>query len=229
MIDTQKTKAKKRNRATTTQRIVDALEQVLVEKGLDGVGVNAVAEKASVSKVLIYRYFGGIDGLLDYYVRMGRLFPHYSAAFLNQIRPLYQGEQARLWSNQSLQLFRQFRASKAAREVLKATVMEHDPLADVISKAQNDELAGMVSQLAFLKGGDPEATSAVVLGALSYLTLLAQNNRPMIGIDLRSEEGWKRIENAIEQIYGALNRQTPETPAASPAATVQPEWAGQWA
>ena len=42
---------RKRNRVLTTQRIVDALEQVLSEKGLDGVGINAVAEKAGVSKV----------------------------------------------------------------------------------------------------------------------------------------------------------------------------------
>ena len=67
----------KRNRAKTTQRIVDALEEVLAERGLEGVGVNRIAEKANVSKVLIYRYFGGIEGLLDYYVKMGKAFSRF--------------------------------------------------------------------------------------------------------------------------------------------------------
>src|SRR3978361_1359414 len=102
----------KRNRAATTQRIVDALEQILEEKGLDGLGVNLLAERAGVSKVLIYRYFGGIEGLLEYYVKMGRLYPSYTAAFLTQTQPVQSADLAPIWSGQALQLFRQFRASR---------------------------------------------------------------------------------------------------------------------
>lgn len=214
----------KRNRATTTQHIIEALEQVLTEKGLDGVGIHAVAERAGVSKVLIYRYFGNLEGLVDYYVRMGRLFPHYTPAFLNQLRPLSRGDMARLWSKQSIQLFRRFRSSRAAREVLKATVTERDALARVVSKAQDEELVELVHQLSFVEEGDSEATSAVVIGALSYLTLLAQNNRPMIGIDLRSEDGWKRIEKAVEVICKALSMQAGELPANQVSIQVADEW-----
>lgn len=216
---------RKRNRTITTEHIIDALEQVLNEKGLDTVGINAVAERAGVSKVLIYRYFGSLEGLLDYYVRVGRLFPHYAPAFLDQIRPLTQGERARLWSKQSTQLFRQFRASKAAREILRATVTENDPLATVISKAQDEELVGLVGQLTFLEGADSKAVSAVVLGALSYLTLLAQSNRPMIGIDLRSEAGWKRIEKAVELICRGLSIQAEESPDIRAITQGTDEWA----
>lgn len=216
---------RKRNRATTTEHIINALEQVLTEKGLNTVGINAVAERAGVSKVLIYRYFGSLEGLLDYYVRVGRLFPHYAPAFLDQIRPLSHGERARLWSKQSTQLFRQFRASKVAREILKATVTENDALAKVVSKAQDEELAELVSQLTFLEGGDSKAFSAVVLGALSYLTLLAQSNRPMIGIDLRSEAGWKRIEKAVELICKGLSIQADESPDIRAVIRVTDEWA----
>lgn len=215
---------RKRDRVSTTRRIVDALEQVLLEKGLDGVAVNAVAEKAGVSKVLIYRYFGGIDGLMSHYVHAGGLFPHYTPTILAQIRLLYQDEMDRLWSNQSLHLFRQFRASRAARELLKATVVEHDPLADAISKAQDEEMAEMVHQFAFAQGTDSEATSAVILGALSYLTLLAQNNRSMIGINLRSEDGWQRIEHAIEQIYHALCVQIQKPDPTQLTTEVEDEW-----
>lgn len=196
----------KRNRAATTQRIIDALEQVMAERGLDGVDINRVAQKAGVSKVLIYRYFGGVEGLLDHYVRMGRLFPHYTPALLDQIRPLQPRDLGSVWSSQALQLFRQFRGSRAAREVLKASVMEHDSLTDVISQAQDAELTSLVNQLSFIEGADYQATSAVLLGALSYLTILAQHNRPMIGLDLRSETDWQRIEEAVKMIYQAMNR-----------------------
>ena len=196
----------RRNRAKTTQRIVEALEEVIAERGLEGVGVNRVAEKANVSKVLIYRYFGGMEGLLEYYVKMGKLFPVFNPAVLDQIRPLHESDVARIWYRQVIQTYRYFRTFKAAREILKASVIENDTIAETTARAQDEEMTRLVDQLSFVKGADTQAISAVVLGAMTYLTIMAQNDRTMISIDLRSEEGWKRIESAVKAIYIALNR-----------------------
>ena len=196
----------RRNRAKTTQRIVEALEEVIAERGLEGVGVNRVAERANVSKVLIYRYFGGMEGLLEYYVKMGKLFPVFNPAVLDQIRPLHESDVARIWYRQVIQTYRHFRTFKAAREILKASVIENDTIAETTARAQDEEMTRLVEQLSFVKGADTQAISAVVLGAMTYLTIMAQNDRTMISIDLRSEEGWKRIENAVKTIYIALNR-----------------------
>lgn len=201
----------RRNRAKTTQRIVEALEEVISERGLEGVGVNRIAEKANVSKVLIYRYFGGMEGLLEYYVKMGKLFPVFTPAILDQIRPLHDSDVARIWYRQVIQTYRYFRTFKAAREVLKASVIENDSIAETTAKAQDEEMTRLVSQLSFVKGADTQAISAVVLGAMTYLTIMAQNDRTMIGIDLRSEEGWQRIESAIKTIYISLNKMAVST------------------
>lgn len=196
----------RRNRTQTTQRIVEALEEVITERGLEGVGVNRVAEKANVSKVLIYRYFGGMEGLLEYYVKMGKLFPSFTPAVLDQIRPLHESDIARIWYRQVIQTYRYFRTFKAAREVLKASVVENDPIAATAARAQDEEMTRLVNQLSFVKGADTQAISAVMLGAMNYLTIMAQNDHTMVSIDLRSEEGWQRIENAIKSIYIALNK-----------------------
>ena len=196
----------RRNRAKTTQRIVEALEDVIAERGLEGVGVNRVAEKANVSKVLIYRYFGGMEGLMEYYVKMGKLFPAFTPTLLDQIRPLHESDVARIWYRQVIQTYRYFRTFKAAREVLKASVMENDSIAETTARAQDEELTRLVNQLSFTKGADTQAISAVILGAMTYLTIMAQNDHSMISIDLRSEEGWQRIENAIKTIYISLNK-----------------------
>lgn len=201
----------RRNRAKTTQKIIDAFEEVLAERGLQAVGVNRVAERAGVSKVLIYRYFGGLEGLVTYYTKMGRLYPDFSEAVLDQLRPTNEDELSRLWYKQLTQLFRQFRNNKASRELLKATTITNDSIADVASQAQDEEITRLISQLSFVTDVDNEAISAVTMGAMSYLTLLADHNRTMAGIDLRSEEGWKRIENAVKLIYSALSRKAVES------------------
>ena len=209
MMDTvimEKDDKVRRNRAKTTQRIVEALEEVIAERGLEGVGVNRVAEKANVSKVLIYRYFGGMEGLLEYYVKMGKLFPIFTPAVLDQIRPLHESDVARIWYRQVIQTYRFFRTFKAAREILKANVIENDSIAETTARAQDEEITRLVNQLSFVKGADTQAISAVILGAMTYLTIMAQNDRTMVSIDLRSEDGWERIENAIKTIYIALNK-----------------------
>ncbi|MFD2936759.1 TetR/AcrR family transcriptional regulator [Spirosoma flavum] len=218
----------RRNRAETTQRIVNALEDVLAEQGLEGARINQIAEKAGISKVLIYRYFGGLDGLMEYYVRAGRMFPRFTPAMLDQIRPMHQDDLAKVWYRQAIQMFRYMRTSKAAREVLKANVIENDPTADVISKAQDDELTRLVNQLSFIEGPDTQAISAVMLGALSYLTIQAQNNHTMVGIDLRSEQGWQRIEGAVKVIYLSLNKMAVNTQAVKLSGQAKAQPASQW-
>ncbi|MFC5409934.1 TetR/AcrR family transcriptional regulator [Larkinella bovis] len=195
----------KRNRVQTSQRIINALEEVIAEKGIHGIGINRISEKAGVSKVLIYRYFGGLDGLLIHYIKMGRLFPLVSPVTLEQLRPVHENDLSKVWFKQLVHTYRFFRQVPAAFQILKATVTEDSAVADEASKAFDEELTRLVEQLAYVKGADFQAVSAIMTGAMSYLTLLAKNNRTVVGINLSTEEGWQRIEDAVRIIYTGLN------------------------
>ena len=54
----------KKGRLQTEQKILHGLEQLLLEQGFPAIGINSVARQAGCDKVLIYRYFDGLDGLL---------------------------------------------------------------------------------------------------------------------------------------------------------------------
>ncbi|EYD72144.1 putative transcriptional regulator protein, TetR family [Rubellimicrobium mesophilum DSM 19309] len=54
-----------RDRQATTARLLDAAFATLAGEGFAGFGINAVARAAGCDKKLIYRYFDGLDGLLD--------------------------------------------------------------------------------------------------------------------------------------------------------------------
>ena len=54
-----------RDRAATEEMLVKAAREVLASDGFQGLGINAVARQAGCDKQLIYRYFGGLDGLVD--------------------------------------------------------------------------------------------------------------------------------------------------------------------
>ncbi|UFH57646.1 TetR/AcrR family transcriptional regulator [Spirosoma sp. KNUC1025] len=218
----------KRDRAATSQRVTDALEQILAEEGLQGVSITALAKRAAVSKVLIYRYFGNIEGLLAYYISQGRMVAHPSSAFLAQFQPAHPRELAPAWSTQALRLFRQYRASRPARAILQATVNTNDTLADAVNKSVDSELSKLVEEVAFIKGDDYQAAAAILVGGLSYLTIQAQLDRPVIGLDLRSEAGWQRIEQAVEVICQAFAQSAIHSPTAHLQLNARPESATQW-
>ena len=74
---------KRRNRQLTMERILRAMGEVMAERGTEKAGINAVAERADVNKVLIYRYFGGWNGLLEAYVQRGFFLSIFNEKFLD--------------------------------------------------------------------------------------------------------------------------------------------------
>jgi AcrR family transcriptional regulator len=54
-----------RSRPRTENKFIDAVVAHLSEKGCDELGVNAIAKRAGADKVLIYRYFSDLNGLLE--------------------------------------------------------------------------------------------------------------------------------------------------------------------
>ena len=54
-----------RDRSATSARILKAASELLAESGFQNFGVNAIARRAGCDKQLIYRYYGGMDGLVD--------------------------------------------------------------------------------------------------------------------------------------------------------------------
>ncbi len=85
----------RRNRPATEDRIRSAAWNLLAREGLPAWGVNAVAREAGVDKVLLYRYFGGLETILHHLMEQQRFWPDPGAietpgarAFLRASLPL---------------------------------------------------------------------------------------------------------------------------------------------
>ena len=83
-----------KNRQATEMTLITAVNDIIEESGFEGLGINAVAAKAKVSKMLIYRYFNSLDGLIaayiqqnDYWINFDEELPDQAhlAAFIKQI------------------------------------------------------------------------------------------------------------------------------------------------
>ena len=63
-----------KSRLQTEQRILLAVEQILLKDGFPAIGINSIARQAGCDKVLIYRYFDGFDGLLKTFAETTELW-----------------------------------------------------------------------------------------------------------------------------------------------------------
>ena len=57
-----------RDREATEKRLLETVGQMIAEEGFEKIGINAVASQSGVSKILIYRYFGSVEGLMAAYI-----------------------------------------------------------------------------------------------------------------------------------------------------------------
>nr|WP_314863055.1 TetR/AcrR family transcriptional regulator [Porphyromonas endodontalis] len=57
-----------KDRELTEKRLLEAVGNIIENDGFEKIGVNAIAQRAGVSKMLIYRYFGGVDELIAQYL-----------------------------------------------------------------------------------------------------------------------------------------------------------------
>jgi AcrR family transcriptional regulator len=192
---------KQARRHATEARIIAAARAILSEEGFDRLGINAVAQRAKVSKELIYRYFGDMTGLVlaaiasrDYWN------PEHIAAAGERLagKPL---------------------ADKAIALILdQARSLRHDPEQQEIRRwevglgnevavrlGEGREVAGRM--VAELLGDRPDLDPAVfglLMAGVSFLVLRSKTLGTYLGIDIRSERGWKRWEAAAETIIRKL-------------------------
>ena len=194
---------KSRDAAATRGRILDAVGSLLVREGFGALGVNAVAREAGVDKVLIYRYFGGIDQLLEAWGNELDFWP--SVAEILGDAP--ESDPAALAAGMLKRHLHALRARPWTLEVMAWEAVERHPLTrilDHIREARAEQLVAALPAHLFGEGQDLPAISALLGAGLQYLLLRSRTVDRYNGVPIASQEGWTRIEGALQAICEAL-------------------------
>ena len=187
----------RRDREETRKKILAAMGNLLARKGSRGLGINAIAREARIDKVLIYRYFGGLDQLYRAFALEGNTFPsleEVTEGRLHEFRSLTPAERAKTII---LGFGRAIRRRPLTKEILRWDLQERNALTDALAKERERQ-----SQLWFglapnLNGADLPAVASILAAGQVFLTLRSKTADTYNGIELHSESGWKRIENAV--------------------------------
>jgi AcrR family transcriptional regulator len=198
-----------KDKETTKQRLLDAVGKVLVERGYAGVGVNAVAKEAGVDKVLIYRYFGSFDGLLEAFALR--------KDFLSNLRDLFGDVPEFATRDEALDMgkriltgqLHQILADKELQEILLWELHEKNRVTEAVAVAREEQGVAVLSRMAEVVDNehtDIAAISSLMIGGIYYLVLRSRTVEFYSGINLRTEEGWARIEAALTSLIDRVAR-----------------------
>jgi AcrR family transcriptional regulator len=198
---------KRRNRQMTMERILRAMGVVMAERGTEKAGINAVAEKAGVNKVLIYRYFGGWNGLLEAYVQRGFFLSMFNEKFLDSVPDnLPSDNRSKVWSEYTIQFMREFRTRKPSQELIRWEMSHGETeLARRLAEFRDNSYKKLVDKLAPFADYDPIAITSLMVAAVTHIVLTSTQRDHIGDIDLRTEAGWERLETAVRRIYSSLS------------------------
>lgn len=194
-----------RDRAATERAILNAAREVLVEQGFTGFGVNAIARAAGCDKQLIYRYYGGLDGLVN------ALGHELSALFGEQLTAAssaHPNSYAEFVEQMLLALLRTFRSSDLLLRIAAWEILEPSPVTRRLAEARGQALMQWVKQRRGDMGPPDDidfgAINAILIAAVQHLALSAHATGGFGGAQLVSDEDWARVEAAVMRIAHAL-------------------------
>jgi len=195
-----------RDRAATEERLLAAVGTVLARDGFAALGVNAVAREAGVDKVLIYRYFGGLDELVARWGASGRFWPR-----VDDLLACHPGLPARpaaeRWSLFFDHFIDELRARPLTLEILAAELAHRNQLTSIL---ETERQAWGAQAMQVLGGDQPERQPAVgsltllLVAGVQYLLMRARRIRRFGPLDLREDATWAAVKADLHTLADQL-------------------------
>lgn len=197
------TDPKIRDRAKTEAAIVAAAREVLARDGFQGFGINAVARAAGCDKQLIYRYFGGLEGLVD---AVGVDFATWLEDSLGPATPA--ASYGELSERLVLGFMAALRSNVLVQRIAAWEIADPSPLVARLTAARGGAMMAWMAKtrgdLAPPPGLDAPALNIFLIAGVQQLVLSSSAVGGFSGVPLASEADWDRVRAAAVRIIRAV-------------------------
>lgn len=186
-----------KNRQTTEQNLLKAVNEIVEQGGFEALGINAVAAKAGVSKMLIYRYFNSLEGLIAAYIRQYDFWINFNSELPDKehlgifIKTMFANQIKTMRENYALRRLYRWELAKDNTFVTELRQRREEKgmqLVECVSKVSGRP----IDEVAFL--------ATLISSSISYLTLLEENCPLYNGIKIQQQQGWTQLENGINAL-----------------------------
>ena len=99
-------------------QLIEAVSTIITEEGFSKIGINKIARTAGCDKVLIYRYFGGLDGLIAVWAKKHDFYIQAYDTFINRIETVNEANLKQITKEILLAQLHFIRENKMHQELL---------------------------------------------------------------------------------------------------------------
>ncbi|MEZ5991351.1 MAG: helix-turn-helix domain-containing protein [Planctomycetota bacterium] len=195
-----------RDRKQTEGLLIDAVAKLLAEKGFAALGINAIARRAGVDKVLIYRYFGGLPQLLEAFARTPEYWSSYEEMAGGDLTSLNELPVPKRLATIVNGMGKAFRKRPMSLEAMAWETVESNKLTRILAEAREHSGKRLLSQLGIEPGNDEYMAFALLSAGVLYLSMLARHEEHWAGIPIQSPQGWKQIEQGVSRMLNAIDK-----------------------
>ncbi len=165
------TQTKTRNRQGTEHKLLEAVGRLLSREGFASLGVNSVAREAGVDKVLIYRYFNGLAGLLRAFADSETFWPSIEEVLGERPTDLRAITPSDRWATGLVRYAQALRRRPITREVITWEQVEKNDLTEILRVRREewfDELLQRFPDDTAATDVDPVSTALVIATSIHY-------------------------------------------------------------
>lgn len=182
----------------TEKNLLEAVSQIIETDGFTKIGINRIAKIAGCDKVLIYRYFGGLEGLL---VEWAKRHDYYSFTYSEFIETIKVAENKDIRQIVKDVLMRQLHYLKGNVLMQELLVWELSGQSSFKGILEERERSGYKLQEELNKhlnvGNDNDMPIAMIISAINFIVLFTRQYHRFNGIDFSKPEAWDRLERQI--------------------------------
>ena len=186
-----------KNREQSEEKILEAVGSIIENQGFEKVGINAIAAEAGISKMLIYRYFGGVEELIAQYLIQKDYWANTDTAIIN---PEAVGDSIKSMFRRQVE---QLRNDITLRRLYRWELFtDNQNIRQLRNRREENgcRLIKMVSALTGCPDAQVAALASILSASISYLALLEDQCQSYNGICLQTDEGWNQLMQGIEMI-----------------------------
>lgn len=191
----ERNRTAERDREATEKRLLDTVGQMIAEEGFEKVGINAIATRSGVSKILIYRYFGSLEGLMTTYIRQHDFWINFPFELpAREELPLFLKKVFR-------EQIEQLRNNPTLRRLYRWELSCHNDT--IVKLREQREQSGLhllekVSRLAGCPQEELASMASILTASITYLAMLGDFCPVYNGIAIDRDSGWEQLYRGIE-------------------------------
>lgn len=189
------------------KRLIVAISQIIENEGFSKIGVNKVAKQAKCDKVLIYRYFGGLDGLLATWAKENDF---YTLAYQTYSESVSKAESTediiRLTQTVLLEQLDFLRENKLMQELLAWELSGNSSFRSIQDERERNgfKLQEELEKKLGKESKDVRMFITILIASINYIVLATRQYRLFNGIDFSNQEAWELCKQAIHKYIRAL-------------------------